>query len=530
MGASFSEWLHLFVRWAHILMGIMWIGSSIFFNWLDSHLSESKKKGVEGELWMVHSGGFYQVEKKLVAPEGLPKDLHWFKWEAGFTLLSGLLLLDLVYYSSQGVLTDPSVSSISHPAAVAACVGIMVGTWFLYDLYFISPLAKHNAVGAAVWFLYLAALAYGFSRFLSGRAMFMHVGATMGFCMATSVWVRIIPAQQGLVDAVKANKSPDPELGKKAKQRSRHNNYMTYPVIFIMLSNHFPSAYGSKYAYFILLGLILLGAAIRHFENTGDRSPGWVIAAIVVILVANHSNLTKAPEPEGGADAPSTATASTPAPHMGGPEMAVNPAGVGQVKGTMKYEGPAPVVKEITVPCENGKITSEELVVKDGRLNHVFVWIKKGLESYKAEPPKAEVVVDQRGCKYLPHVTGAMVGQQVTFLNNDSIAHNVRSMTEQNATFNEMMNGKESRLSRTFEKTDIMLRARCDIHPWMAGYVGVVPHPFFAVSDEKGEFTLRNVPEGEYELEMWHEQFGKKTVPLKVGARADVKVDYAFKP
>jgi len=538
---SVTEWLNLFVRWAHVISAIMWIGSSLFFNWLDSHLDkveDAARKGVEGELYMVHSGGFYQVEKKLIAPEAMPARLHWFKWEAGFTLLTGWLLLDIVYFQGGGVtLVDPNVSSISPTAATIACVVGLIGSWFVYDLLWRSPLVKNVYVGAVITYLLVIGVEKHLTQLLSGRAAFLMTGAMMGTWMATNVWVHIIPAQKGLVAAVNARKKPDEKLAKHAKTRSRHNNYMTYPVVLIMLSNHFPGAYGSKYNWMILAGLILLGSTIRHIQNTRKEiSPGVMIAILAVLLTVTHSALTGSSS--SGDEAAATSGTGPLAPsepsNVGGPKQVANESIVGTLKASTRLDGTPPPPKELNLgTCtteSKGKVYSDAILVKEGKLQNVFVYVKKGLESYKGPAPPAEpIVMDQKGCVYRPHVIGARVGQKVVFLNSDPVLHNVRTVADQNAPFNDMMPTKDMRLTKTFDKEEVMVRAKCDVHPWMTAFVGVLPHPFYAVSNDAGEITMQNVPEGDYEIEAWHEAFGKQTQKVKVEARKTAQVAFAFK-
>ena len=204
------------------------------------------------------------------------------------------------------------------------------------------------------------------------------------------------------------------------------------------------------------------------------------------------------------------------------------------MKGTVLLEGTPPPNKELNVgTCTSevkGPVYSDAVLAKDGKLQNAFVWIKTGLDGYKGPPAPAEpIVMDQKGCMYKPHVIGARVGQKVIFLNSDPVLHNVRSVAESNATFNEMMPTKDMRLEKVFEKTEVPVRAKCDVHPWMSAYVGVVPHPFFAVSNAVGELTLSNVPEGDYEIEAWHEVFGRRTEKLKVKARETVQVKLSFR-
>ena len=541
MAATVIEWLNLLVRWGHVLTGIMWIGSSIFFNWLDSSLDkvdDASREGVEGELWMVHGGGFYQVEKKLVAPEKLPPKLHWFKWEATFTLLTGLLLLDIVFYQGGAVtLVDPNVSSLGPTGATALCVGGLIGSWFVYDLFWrISAVSDNPKLGGIVHAAFVVGVAYFLTTKISGRAAFLHTGAMMGMWMAVNVWAHIIPNQKAIVAAVHARTSPDPRKAKAAKTRSRHNNYMTYPVVFIMLSNHFPGVYAHKYNWLILAGVMAVGVAIRHLENVRiaahrELSPVIFIVVLGLLLTVTHSALTTE-KAETGADPTQKLSASVPS-STGGPKVVANPAGVGSVKGTVSVDGNVPPPKQLNLgTCSSehkGPVMSDAILVKGGKVQNAFVWIKGGLDDYKGPPAPAEpVVVDQRGCLYAPHVIGARVGQKVIILNSDPLLHNVRTVAEANPVFNEMMASKDMRLQKTFDKPEVMVRAKCDVHPWMSAFVGVVPHPFFAVTSETGEFSLQNVPAGGYVLESWHEAFGRREQPLVVKARDTVQADFAY--
>lgn len=540
--ATVTEWLNLCVRWMHVISAIMWIGSSLFFNWLDARIEvneRTKSKGIEGELWMVHSGGFYDVEKTLVAPAQMPEKLHWFKWEAGFTLLTGWLLLDIVFFQGGGVtLVDPNVSSISPAAATALCVGVLVGSWFVYDILWRSPLTKNIYVGAVITYGLVIGVLYFLSHTISGRAAFLMTGAMMGTWMATNVWVHIIPAQKGLVAAVNEKRKPDAKLAKQAKTRSRHNNYMTYPVVFIMLSNHFPGAYGNKYNWAILAGLVVVGAGIRHLQNVKkELSPAILIGALAILLTVTHSALTSSASTASadGGDALPTGPLTVSEPKsQGGPEKVANESIVGTLKGTVRLNGNPPPPKELNLgTCTTdakGPVYSDAVLAKNGVLQNAFVWVKSGLENYKgAQAPSAPIVMDQKGCLYSPHVIGAQVGQKIVFLNSDAVLHNVRAVAEKNAPFNDLMPTKDMRLAKTFDKQEIMVRAKCDVHPWMSAFVGVVAHPFFAVSSSAGDFSLVNVPEGEYELEAWHESFGRLTQKVKIKARETANVAFDFR-
>jgi plastocyanin len=465
----------------------------------------------------------------------MPKRLHWFKWEAGFTLLSGWLLLDVVFFQGGGVtLVDPNVSSLSPTMATAMVIGILVGSWFVYDIFWRTPLAKNVYVGAAFTYAFIVGVLYWLSHHVSGRASFLLTGAMMGTWMATNVWVHIIPAQQGLVSAVTTGKPPSEHLAKHAKTRSRHNNYMTYPVILAMLSNHFPGVYGHQSNWIILAVLIVVASSIRHIQNTfKELSPAVLIAVLVGLLTAVHSSLTSSPAPSASTDPSKPLTATVPS-NVGGPEKVANESTVGTVKGTVLLEGTPPPNKPINIgTCVSdakGPVTSDAVLSQGGKLQNAFVWIKSGLDNYKGPgAPEEPVVLDQKGCMYRPHVVGARVGQKVVILNSDPVLHNVHSETKQNSEFNEMMPTKDMRIEKVFEKTEVPVRAKCDVHPWMSAFIGVVPHPFFAVTDANGSFTLNNVPEGEYDVEAWHEVFGRQTAKLKVKPREVATLTLTFK-
>lgn len=283
------DWANLLLRWAHLGFGIAWIGSSFYFVWLDSHLTAPSpaRKGVDGEIWMVHSGGFYQVEKRKLGPGEMPPVLHWFKYEALFTWATGILLLTVVYYLNGGIyLVDPAVSSITPGNATLLGVGVLIASWIVYDAIWRSPVGKAGAPATALSFVLLAAVIYGLTRTLSGRAAYIHVGALMGHIMVNNVWMRILPAQQKMIDATKAGRDPDFSLGEAAKRRSIHNSYMTLPVLFIMLSNHFPATYGSAHPWLPLALLIVAGACARHLMIGKGPSKLWALAPLAASLVA----------------------------------------------------------------------------------------------------------------------------------------------------------------------------------------------------------------------------------------------------
>ena len=266
---TLSEWLNLIVRWVHVFAGIMWIGTTYYFTWLDARLTEEEKAvantGNSAQVWMVHSGGFYVVEKRKM-PDLLSRKLHWFRWEAATTWLSGMLLLVVVYYLGGGALVDRDVSNINVGAAVALGVGLLVVAWVVYDLMIRSPLGKNERAFAIIAYLIVVAVTYGLTRILSGRAAYIHIGAMFGTIMAANVWMRILPAQGKMIAAIKEGRKVDQALAAQAKFRSKQNTFMAVPVVFIMISNHFPSAtYGDRYNWAILSVLILLGWIAAKF-------------------------------------------------------------------------------------------------------------------------------------------------------------------------------------------------------------------------------------------------------------------------
>ncbi len=287
------EWANLLVRWLHIITGIAWIGASFYFVWLDNSIrppapgSDLAKKGVSGELWAVHGGGFYNPQKYLVAPAELPKELHWFKWEAYTTWLSGIALLTIAYYfNAQAMMVDKQVADLSSLQAVGIGIGFLVAGWVVYDTLCRSPLGKSEKWLGLVVFLLLVGSAYALTHLLSGRAAFIHIGAMIGTIMVANVAMLIIPGQRKMVQAMQAGSLPDPIHGIKAKQRSVHNNYFTLPVLFIMISNHYAMTYQNKYAWLVLGFIMAAGVFIRHFFNLRHKGRvEWRYPAVGVALL-----------------------------------------------------------------------------------------------------------------------------------------------------------------------------------------------------------------------------------------------------
>lgn len=286
------EWLNLTFRWLHIIVGVAWIGASFYFVWLENNLERLKKElpeDIAGDLWAIHGGGFYYLRKFKVAPKELPKHLHWFKWEAYWTWITGILLLIIVYYMNAATyMVDKSVADISSAMSIAIGVGSLVVGWFFYDVLCRTPLLKKPALMLAVMFAFLTAAAFGLQQFLSPRAAYIHIGAMIGTMMAGNVFFVIIPGQKKLVAAAEAGVPPDPWNGIYGGLRSRHNNYFTLPVLFIMTSNHFPMTYGHPYGWAVLSVISAAAVAVRHHFNIRHRtnSAFWVMPAGVLVLAA----------------------------------------------------------------------------------------------------------------------------------------------------------------------------------------------------------------------------------------------------
>ena len=295
------EWVSFAARWFHVITAIAWIGSSFYFIALDLglHKHDNLPKGAAGDEWQVHGGGFYHIQKYMIAPEKMPENLVWFKWEAYSTWLSGFVLLALVYYlGAELYLVDPNVLDITPTTGILISLASIGFGWIVYDLLCKSPIGNDNTRLMVLLYFVLVAMAWGYTQVFTGRAAFLHLGAFTGTIMSANVFFIIIPNQKKVVADLLAGKSPDPALGMQAKQRSTHNNYLTLPVIFLMLSNHAPLAFATEFNWIIASLVFLMGVTIRHYFNTKHARKGnptwtWLVTTILFIIIMWLSTVPK---------------------------------------------------------------------------------------------------------------------------------------------------------------------------------------------------------------------------------------------
>ncbi|MCT8974112.1 urate hydroxylase PuuD [Microbaculum marinisediminis] len=297
------DWLNLLVRWAHFVFGVGWIGASFYFVWLDLSLRQREKMnpGVYGTSWLVHGGGFYHVEKYSVAPARLPEDLHWFIWEAYLTWVTGFALLILQYYfNATAYLIDPQVLDLAPREAIAISVASLAAGWLIYDGLCRSPIGSNPALLGLAVFAEVCLAAYLYSHVFSGRAALIHVGALVGTMMAANVFMVIIPNQRKMTASLLQGEDPDPRLGQIGKQRSTHNNYLTLPVLLMMVSGHYPMLYSHPHTWLIVAFILVIGAMVRHFINradAGDAFPTYSWALLVAALGLVGAIFLTQPEP-----------------------------------------------------------------------------------------------------------------------------------------------------------------------------------------------------------------------------------------
>jgi uncharacterized membrane protein len=302
--AYWEDWLELGFRWLHVVAGIVWIGTSFYFVALDNHLGRPRvaEEGVAGESWEIHGGGFYRISKYRVAPDELPDPLHWFKWEAYTTWLSGFALLVVLYYANADTyLIDKSVADIPVAAAIAISLIGLAAAWVVYDLACMA--FKSDIVVGLLLLAVVVGSAYGAGQVFSGRAAYLQVGAMLGTIMAANVLFNIIPAHWDLIRAKEAGREPDPAPLLEAKRRSVHNNYLTLPVVFTMISNHFAFTYEDEHAWLVLVALILIGAWIRHFFNLRHAGRTEWFIPITAVTAALLLAVAIRPDEGGGTQA-----------------------------------------------------------------------------------------------------------------------------------------------------------------------------------------------------------------------------------
>jgi uncharacterized membrane protein len=302
MDPILQEWGSFLLRWVHVITAIAWIGASFYFMHLDASLrpTPALPAGKGGEAWEVHGGGFYQVQKYMIAPAHMPEHLIWHKWQAYSTWISGFFLLGWIYYGSPDLyLIDPAVRDIGPAGAAAVGIGGLLLGWVFYDQLCKSRLGDNDFRLGAVLFVFIIAVAFVFQQVFSGRGAMLHTGAVMATIMTANVAMNIIPGQRKVVAALKAGQEPDPAIGKAAKQRSTHNNYLTLPVLFLMMSNHYPHTYSTQWAWVIVALVLVAGALVRHFYNvrhSGGGDPWWMWgAAAVCVLLAVGISYTSSP-------------------------------------------------------------------------------------------------------------------------------------------------------------------------------------------------------------------------------------------
>jgi uncharacterized membrane protein len=304
MEAYFLEWLTLLARWAHIVVGIAWIGASFYFIWLDDHLEATKDPAFAGELYAIHGGGFYRAQKYRLAPPELPKTLHWFKWEAYWTWITGFVLLVLVYYlNAELYLIDPAVMKLSPAAAIGIGLASLVIGLAVYEGLCRSPLVRNEVAFALILFLVLALAAWSLTQVFSGRGVFIHFGAILGTIMTGNVAHVIIPGQRELVRAKQEGRQPDERYAVAGKQRSVHNTYFTLPVIFTMISGHHAFTFGQRWNWLVLIAMTLAGALIRLWfvARHKGRAPAWTV--VLGLILVGVVMVMLVPRPQTSAEA-----------------------------------------------------------------------------------------------------------------------------------------------------------------------------------------------------------------------------------
>ncbi|AZQ84498.1 hypothetical protein EKO29_11030 [Colwellia sp. Arc7-635] len=293
MDPYINEWLNLVIRFAHLITGIAWVGASFYFVWLDNHLQKppaiKAEKGIGGDLWAIHGGGFYEVAKYKLAPPVMPTTLHWFKWEAYTTWITGFLLLSLMFYvGAETYLIDKRVADLTQWQAILFGLGSIVVGVGIYEILVRTKLRNHSIILGLILMVVATALSYGLTQIFSARGAYMHMGAIIGTIMAGNVFFGIMPSQRALVKAVEAGTAPDPAYGLNAKVRSTHNTYTTLPIIFIMISNHYPMTFNHSANWLVLMAIVLITAAVRQYfvlRHFGKQKPLILVASVVATIM-----------------------------------------------------------------------------------------------------------------------------------------------------------------------------------------------------------------------------------------------------
>jgi plastocyanin len=374
-------------------------------------------------------------------------------------------------------------------------------------------------VATALSVVGLVAVVAGLTSLLAGRAAYIHVGGLLATCMAGNVWMRIIPGQRRMLAEIAAGREPDPDFTRRTQARSIHNGYLQFPVIFVMISNHYPTTYGHPHNAIVLLLIMVVGACARQILFDAGRSHpavfGTTFASVVPLFLLTAPLEFRPPPP----------------PPVAGSQP-IDPTSTGRIVGTVHLDGTPPPPKQLVLTgcTTSGPVFDDSVVAADGRLANTFVWVREGAEPWAVPPPPTtEVVVDQVGCMYTPKVIGVRAGQPVTFVNDDPVIHNVRTVASVNKPTNDVMTTLAERLTHTFSRPEVMIEARCDVHPWMVAQVGVVAHPWFAVSGADGSFVLEGVPAGRYVVEAVHQVYGRKTAEVVVAAKQDASAEFRFR-
>ncbi|MBM4356982.1 MAG: urate hydroxylase PuuD [Deltaproteobacteria bacterium] len=519
------DFLSFALRWTHVFAAILWVGSTYLFNFMEKSLErdETTPENIRGRLWMVHGGGFYFVEKQKRL-EGKPRELHWFKYESATTWVSGALLIGLVFYhGGGGNLVAPGVSF-----GVAATAGLatIIGGWVIYDLLVRSPLGRNEVFVAVVGWCTFVGLTHLLWTWLSPRAVLVHIGAMIGTIMAANVWMRILPSQRRMLAAVAEGKPIPTNVSATGPLRSKQNSYLAIPLVLLMLSNHSSLLMDRKSAPIAVGVLFLVGWAVarvfRGPTHAGEGAPdknaegSMVHAGIALALLVGAFGFgLRAASSQEAASAAATPSVTKRSSTNAATKARAGAFGSGSIAGTVAFTGTVPPAAPWTGTAECAGLhepTIQLVRVKDGKLADVFVYVKSGLPEGDYAVPTKPVTVGQKSCEFTPRVFGAMAGQPIVFGNDDNTQHNVQGPLS--ATVPQLARGQFGETA--IDDLKVMATLTCSMHSWMRAYAGILDHPFFAVTDESGAFTIEKLPDGEYALAAWHEKLGTTETKVQV--------------